>query len=144
KNADARSDVFSSGCVLYEMLTGRRTFDGEEVSDILASVLAREPDWSALPVNLNPAITGLLRRCLEKSPKRRWHAAGDLRIEIESVIADPQGVIVEPSQTAASAPFWKRAVPLLVTASLTAAILGGGMLYLKPQASPLAVTRFQL
>ena len=140
--ADPRSDIFSFGCVLYEMLSGRQAFHGETVSDILASILKSEPDFRLLPSKLNPKLAELLRRCLEKNPKRRWHAAGDVRIEIESIIADPWGAIVESSQ--AAAPLWKRAVPLLVTAFLTAAILGGGMLYLKPQASPLAVTRFPL
>ena len=64
-----------------------------------------------------------------------------MRCEIESIIADPVGVV---SQAAAPAPLWKRAVPLLVTAGLTAAILGGGILYLKPKASPPSVTRFPL
>ena len=129
--ADPRSDIFSLGCVLYEMLSGRQAFHGETVSDILASILKGEPDIRLLPAKLNPKISELLRRCLEKNPKRRWHAAGDVRIEIESIIADPRGVLVEPSQAAASAPLWKRAVPLLVTAGLTAAILGGGMLVLE-------------
>jgi serine/threonine-protein kinase len=142
--ADPRSDIFSFGCVLFEMLSGRQAFHGETVSDILASILKSEPDIRLLPAKLNPKTAELLRRCLEKNPKRRWHAAGDVRIEIESIIADPRGVIVEPSQAAASAPLWKRAAPLLVTAGLTAAILAGGMLYLKPQASTLAVTRFPL
>src|SRR5262245_31413683 len=61
---DARSDVFSFGSVLYEMLTGRQPFQGRTVSEILASVLVRDPDWSALPPNLNPGIHELLRRCL--------------------------------------------------------------------------------
>src|SRR5262249_30770266 len=88
RNADARSDIFSLGCVLYEMLTGRQAFQGEDASDILASVLAREPDFAALPPNLNPQIGKLLRRCLEKNPKLRWHSAADLRIEIEDELTN--------------------------------------------------------
>src|SRR5262249_45138292 len=72
--ADQRSDVFSFGCVLYEMLTGRQAFQGEEVSDVLASVLKSDADFNLLPPQLNPRIREVLRRCLEKNPKVRWHA----------------------------------------------------------------------
>jgi len=88
--ADQRSDVFSSGCMLYEMLTGKQAFHGDTVSDILASVLAREPNLALLPANLNPKIPELIRRSLEKNPKRRWYAVGgDLRIEIETALVSP-------------------------------------------------------
>ena len=86
---DRRSDVCSFGTMLYEMLTGRQPFKGETAPDILASVLVRDPDLSALPPNLNPRIADLLRRCLDKNPKRRWQAVGDLRAELEIVAAAP-------------------------------------------------------
>src|SRR5262249_29792063 len=82
---DGRTDIFAFGAVLYEMLTARQAFQGETVSEILASVLIREPDFSLLPHNLNPRLHEILRRCLDKNPKRRWHAAADLRIELEAV-----------------------------------------------------------
>src|SRR5262245_54340107 len=91
READQRSDVFSFGCVLYEMLTGRQAFQGEDMSEILASVLAREPHFALLPANLDLRLHGLLRRCLEKNPKRRWYAVADLRIELESVASEPHG-----------------------------------------------------
>src|SRR5215470_4001887 len=91
ENTDARSDIFSFGCVLYEMLTGRQGFQGRTVSDILASVLARDVDFSLLPPRLNSKIPQLIRRAVEKEPKRRWQAVGDLRVEIEAAIADPYG-----------------------------------------------------
>ena len=69
--ADKRSDVWAFGCILYEMLTGRRAFEGEDVSDTLASVLRGEPDWNALPANLPPAIRTLIERCLVKDRARR-------------------------------------------------------------------------
>ena len=98
RKADARSDIFSFGCVLYEMLSGRQAFQGEDVSDILASVLKSEPDLAALPANVSPQIRKLLIRCLEKNPKERWHAAGDLRLEIRDALTSPAA---EPIQAAA-------------------------------------------
>jgi serine/threonine protein kinase len=81
-NADARSDLFSFGCILYEMLTGHRTFEGDTVSEVLASVLKIEPDYSRLPANVSDGVRKILRRCLEKNPRNRWHAAADVRLEL--------------------------------------------------------------
>jgi serine/threonine protein kinase len=69
--ADKRSDVFAFGCVLYEMLAGRRAFDGEDVSDTLASILRGEPDWNALPHDVPSAVVTLIKRALEKDRRRR-------------------------------------------------------------------------
>src|SRR3989454_6776185 len=69
--ADTRSDVWAFGCVLYEMLTGNRAFEGEDVSDTLAAVLRGEPDWNALPADVPPAIRTLLQRCLAKDRRQR-------------------------------------------------------------------------
>jgi eukaryotic-like serine/threonine-protein kinase len=88
-----RSDIFSFGCVVYEMNTGRQAFRGDTVAEVIAHVIAREPDLSELPPNLNPRVTELLRRCLEKDPKRRWPAVADTRVEIEDILADPRGAI---------------------------------------------------
>ncbi len=125
QQADHRSDVFAFGCVLYEMLTGTQAFQGETVPDILASVLAREPDLGALPPALNPRLLELLRRCLDKNPKRRWQAAGDLRAELETVATAPHA---EPGPVAAAAPppsRWKNATlyagPALVVGAVLAA-----------------------
>jgi serine/threonine protein kinase len=110
---DARSDMFSLGCVLYEMLTGQQAFQGETVSDILAAVLAREPDLDRLPANANPRLKDLLLRCFDKNPKRRWHAAGDVRMEIESILADPRGLrIIGPGEQRRK-PLWLRAIPVI-------------------------------
>jgi eukaryotic-like serine/threonine-protein kinase len=87
-SADTRSDVFSFGCVLYEMLTGSQAFQGETSAEVLASVLVRDPDFKLLPPDLTPRFYDLLRRCLEKNPKRRWHAVADLRIELENIAVE--------------------------------------------------------
>ena len=81
--ADKRSDVWSFGCVLYEMLTGKRAFEGEDVSDTLGLILTRAPDWTKLPANTPSSIRTLVRRCLEKDRKRRL-------ADIDDRLADPQ------------------------------------------------------
>ena len=73
---DRRTDIFAFGCVLYEMLTGRAAFEGEDVADILSRVLQREPDWTLLPANVPPRIRELLRLCLEKDVRRRSATPG--------------------------------------------------------------------
>jgi Tol biopolymer transport system component len=85
--ADKRSDVWAFGCVLYEMLTGARAFHAHEVTETLAYVLTREPDWSALPSSTTAAVKRLLRRCLEKDRKRRLHDIGDARLELEELLS---------------------------------------------------------
>ena len=95
---DRRTDVWSFGCVVFEMLSGRRAFAGATVSDTLASVLTRDPSWDALPTSLSPAIVRLLRRCLEKDLKRRLRDLGDARLEIEDALRSPQATeIVAPA-----------------------------------------------
>ena len=83
KPVDKRTDVWAFGCVLFEMLAGRRLFHGETPSDTVAAVLEREPDWSSLPATTAPSIRRVLHRCLEKDPSRRLHDIADARIEIE-------------------------------------------------------------
>ena len=74
--ADRRSDLWAFGCVLFEMLTGRRAFDGDDASDTMAAVLRAEPDWGALPADVPPAVTVMLHRCLEKDRRTRSVDAG--------------------------------------------------------------------
>jgi serine/threonine-protein kinase len=84
---DRRTDIWAFGCVLFECLSGRRAFDGETTSDVIAKILEREPDYSALPGTTPPSIRRLITRCLEKDPSRRMRDAGDARLEIEEVLA---------------------------------------------------------
>jgi serine/threonine-protein kinase len=86
---DRRADIWAFGCVLYECLTGSRAFHGETVSDTLAHILKGEPDWSQLPAETPTLIKVLLRRCLEKDPRKRLHDIADARLEIEAPAAYP-------------------------------------------------------
>jgi serine/threonine-protein kinase len=91
KVVDRRTDVWAFGCVLYEMLSGRRLFDGETVTDVLGAIGHRDPDWSALQANTPPAIRSLLERCLRKDLNRRIQSIGDARIAIEEYLEHPAG-----------------------------------------------------
>jgi Tol biopolymer transport system component len=87
KLVDKRTDIWAFGCVLYEMLAGRRAFPGETSSDTIAAILEREPDWSALPASTPAAVRRVLQRCLEKDPKRRLRDIADARRDLEEVDA---------------------------------------------------------
>jgi len=89
-SVDKRTDIWSFGVVLFEMLAGRRPFAGDTVSDVLASVLKVEPDWDELPAPTPRALRRLLRRCLEKDPNGRLHDIADARLEIAEALAAPE------------------------------------------------------
>ena len=97
--ADRRADVWAFGVVLYEMLTGRPAFEGETISDVLAKVIEREPDWTALPASTPPRLRELLRRCGRKDPKTRLQAIGDARIQIDELISGATEETVAPVVT---------------------------------------------
>jgi hypothetical protein len=87
KAVDKRTDVWAFGCVLYEMLTGKRAFEGETVSDTLAALLTREPDWSVLPEQTPPGAKRVLRKCLQRDVKLRLRDIGDARLDLEETAA---------------------------------------------------------
>jgi Tol biopolymer transport system component len=125
---DRRADVWSLGVVTFEMLTGRRLFDGETVSHVLAAVLKDTPDFSTLPPETPERIVDLLRRCLRKKPRERLQAVGDARVVIEEVLADPRGgVRAAPVAARASKLPWAVAAGALLAAAVFAALwLGSG------------------
>jgi Tol biopolymer transport system component len=119
KPVDKRADIWAFGCVLYEMLTGRRAFDGETTSDTIAAILGREPDWTALPPSTPATVRRLLRRCLERDPKQRLRDIGDARAELADAEA-PASVV-----TGASAPGvyrWREALAWSIAAVLLTAV----------------------
>jgi Tol biopolymer transport system component len=96
---DKRTDVWAFGCVLYEMLTGRMVFGGATLTDTIAAVIEREPDWQALPSSTPAAIHKLLRRCLTKPVGRRLRDIGDAVLDLESATAADESVRTAPSAT---------------------------------------------
>ncbi len=128
KSVDKRADIWAFGVVLFEMLTGKRLFEGETVSDVLAAVLTREPNWAALPAATPGLAHQLLRRCLERDPKRRLHDIADARIVLEDVAAGVESK-VDAAGLASVAATRSRRAPLAWLAALvvsaTAAGLGG-------------------
>ena len=116
KSVDKRTDIWAFGCVLYELLTGKQAFHGEDITEILAAVVLKEPAFDALPANISPSIRVLLQRCLRKDKRQRTPDAATIRIEIEDAIAAPND-----SGAAQVAPALRRKFKLLlaVAAGLT-------------------------
>jgi Tol biopolymer transport system component len=134
--ADKRTDIWAFGCVVYEMLAGRPAFAAETVSSLLAAILEHEPNWDALPASTPPAVIRLLRRCLEKDPKRRLRDVGDARFEIDDALNTPAGARPgsEPGPPLAAArparpAWWLAAAALLMAGAAVGWIL-------RPDASP--------
>ena len=92
KPVDKRTDIWAFGCVLYEMLTGRAAFARETVSDTIAAILERDPDWTALPVATPASARRLLRRCFERDPKTRLRDIGDARVELDDRASTPRRI----------------------------------------------------
>jgi serine/threonine protein kinase/Tol biopolymer transport system component len=122
KAVDKRADIWAFGVVLFEMLTGRRLFAGETVSDILAAVLKEEPPWGALPSGLPLTLRRVLRRCLQKQPRDRFHDIADVRLEL----GEAPETEASTSEMAPRSPWPRRALPwtLALAAAGVAAWLG--------------------
>jgi len=110
---DRRADIWAFGVVLYEMLTGSRLFEGETVSDVLAAVLIREPEWARLPGATPRGIRDLLRRCLTRELKQRQQGIGDARLALEEALAGASSA--RDAVAPPVGPAWRRALPWLAT-----------------------------
>jgi serine/threonine-protein kinase len=120
--ADKRSDIWAFGCVLYEMLTSKRAFDGDDVSDTLAAVLKGEPDWTAPHQAVPQHIRLLIRRCLEKDRAKRLADVSIARFVIDEPTLASAATPATVANTAVPHPLWKRAAPIAITAIVVAAV----------------------
>ena len=124
KVVDKRSDIWSFGCVLFEMLCGKQTFNGETLTDTLAAVVRAEPDWNSLPPQTPNSIRRLLRRCLSKDQKQRLRDIGEARIAIEEALqdkAEDPSAIVSLSQRRVRP--WQITISAILTAVLSIFIM---------------------
>jgi len=140
---DKRSDIWAFGCVLYEMLAGTPAFDGEDVAEVLASVIKGEPDWAALPAGVPAPIVTLLRSCLEKERRSRTVDIGAATFVLDHVaqLVERVEVPVAALQPGAKPrpPLWRRSIPVAAALTLGALLAGNGVWLLTRAASPSVV-----
>jgi serine/threonine protein kinase len=123
KFVDKRTDIWAFGCVLYEMLSGQATFPGDTLSDTIAAILERDPDWSKLPADVPGALRGLVQRCLAKDAKQRVRDIGDARIELDRIARAPMDEVT-------ASPKRGRLGVLVASAIGLAALASAGALWL--------------
>jgi serine/threonine-protein kinase len=137
KSVDKRADIWAFGCVLYEMLTGRKTFAGETVSETFAEILKGEPDWSRLPGDVPEVVRNLLRHCLTKDPKHRLRDIGDAWVALDEASAQPRAPATVPKTEAR-----RYSAPLLLASVLASSVLAALVTaYLRPAPPAPAPTR---
>ncbi|MFM9915354.1 MAG: protein kinase domain-containing protein [Rhizobacter sp.] len=144
RTVDRRADIWAFGVVLYEMLAGRRPFDGDDVSITLANVLKDNVQWDALPADVPASIRRLLRRCLEKDPKRRLGAISDARLEVDDAAADVSDTVAAPHVAGATArPRWLSISAVIGSLIAAVAMSALGTWFLtRPLPTPARVERF--
>jgi serine/threonine-protein kinase len=145
KPADKRSDIWAFGCLLYEMLTGRRAFAGDDVSDTLASVLKSDPDWNGLPDDVPSQIRVLLQRCLAKDRTQRVPDISIARFLITEPVVAQGAPSVSASALRPRRP-WKRAAPAVLTGVVVVSTVtwGAATWIARTTPSPPAVVRFSI
>ena len=136
KPVDKRADIWAFGTVLFEMLTGQRPFTGRDVSETLAAVMMKEPEWPMLPTTLPAPLGRLLRRCLEREPKDRLRDIGDARVELRD--ADQASPVAggAPVVSVVRPAGWRQALPLALGISAVAVVITGIAVWTLTRAVP--------
>lgn len=142
KTVDRRADIWAFGVVIFEMLTGRRLFAGDEVTDVLAAVLRQEIDWRSLPGETPPRLHRLLERCLDRDVKQRLRDIGEARVEIAKVERGAPDSVSGSTTAPATPPAWRRALPWAIAGLSMLAAAGIAVLYFSQPEIPGTVTRF--
>ena len=120
KSVDRRADIWAFGVVVYEMLTGRRAFEGDDVSTTLAAVLMKDPEWTSLPASTPPAVVTLIRRCLERDPRQRLRDIGEARLLLgnpQAMSGQPTGAPATTARPASSRAAWIVAALAVIAAA---------------------------
>jgi Tol biopolymer transport system component len=141
RTVDKRTDIWAFGCVVYELLCGHAPFRGETISDTIAAVLAKEPDWNELPASTPKGVVRLLQRCLEKDSKRRLRDLGDVDLALEDGVA-PSSVSAGPAAVRQGRGW----MPLAVAAILALVSVAAWRLWPRAEPGPASVepTRFEI
>jgi eukaryotic-like serine/threonine-protein kinase len=144
KRVDRRADIWAFGCVLYEMLTGLGAFSGETTSDILASVIRAEPDWSLLSDSVPPRLRELLHRCLQKDARQRLRDIGDARITIQEARTGSSASDALPDTSLTHALRRPRMLWALLAMGMVLGAVSAGFLalYLRPSLGQRVISRF--
>ena len=134
QQVDKRTDIWSFGCVMYEVLSGKKAFARETVADTLAAVIDVEPDWSSLPTRTPDIVHSLLRRCVQKDRNKRLHDVADARIEIEEGLREPESMppTAAPLSTTTSFGRWA----LLWGVAVLASVITGLSVWIATRPSP--------
>jgi eukaryotic-like serine/threonine-protein kinase len=133
---DKRADIWAFGCVLYEMLSGRKPFEGDDATDTIIAVVTKDPEWARLPAATPPHVSRLVRRCLEKDPQHRLRDIGDARLELDPTVGPDSALARWTSRR------WRRATLVAGIAASIAAFAGSYLARVPARPSDRNVTRF--
>ena len=140
RNVDKRSDIWAFGCVLFEMLTRRRAFEGDDITEVLASVIKSEPDWKLLPADTPLAVRTTLKRCLQKDVRQRLRDIGDVRLALDGAFDSPQ--MIEAAQRSLPTSRVGRVLPWIAAVALS--VLSGFLVWSMRSEQAIQVSRFEV